>query len=163
MNIGAAIRASVLTMLSFWLYAVMQPSDMMMAMVAAMVIVFPSSNRVWGEARERIDATVYGALATAVILFLFTFSPQLFVVVGLVFLAALYLGSKMLTGSKPSTMYQYALSVALALVAGAITTQDAAYASYTRLVLTVCGAFSAALTVALLDALTNWAGPQQET
>ncbi len=156
-NTGAAIRATVLMALSFWLYAVMQPSDMMMAMIAAMVIVFPTRVRVWVEARERIDATLYGAGAAAIVLLLVTVSFHLFVIVALVFLTALCFGSKMLSGAKPSTLYQYALSVALALIAGAVTTQDPAYASYTRIALTVAGAFSAALAVALLDALTGWA------
>lgn len=34
--LGAAIRASVLLGMSFWLYAVMQPSDMMLAVIASM-------------------------------------------------------------------------------------------------------------------------------
>ncbi|WP_206074349.1 hypothetical protein [Marinobacter fuscus] len=62
----------------------------------------------------------------------------------------------MLNGKHPSMVYQYALSVALALIAGALSTQDAGYATFTRLVLTVGGALSAAFLVALLDALTNW-------
>ena len=58
--VGAAIRASVLMALSFWLYTVMQPSDMMMAVIAAMVLVFPTRHAVFSEAAQRIRATFYG-------------------------------------------------------------------------------------------------------
>lgn len=155
---GAAIRATVLLGLSFWLYAVMQPSDMMMAMVAAMVLVFPTGGRVWDEAFQRVRATLYGATLAMAVLWLFTFSQHLPIVLGLIFLTGLYLGSKMLNGPHPSMVYQYAFSVVLALVAGALSTQDPAYASFTRIVLTMAGAFSAAFAVALLDNLTRWRG-----
>lgn len=70
----------------------------------------------------------------------------------------------MLHGKHPSMVYQYALSVALALIAGALSTQDPGYATFTRIVLTLSGAGAAALLVAGLDALTAWRGtPQQES
>ncbi|MCK8484212.1 FUSC family protein [Aliiroseovarius sp. S2029] len=155
---GAAIRATVLLGLSFWLYAVMQPSDMMMAMVAAMVLVFPTGRRVWDEAFQRVRATLYGAAIALIVLWLFTFSQHLPIVLGLIFLSGLFLGSKMLSGPHPSMVYQYAFSVVLALVAGALSTQDPAYASFTRIVLTMAGAFTAAFCVAMLDSLTKWRG-----
>ena len=153
---GAMVRATVLLMLSFWLYAVMQPSDMMMAVIAAMVLVFPTRRAVYYEAMQRILATVYGALMAMLILAVFTFMQYLTVVLGGIFLGGLLLGSRMLAGKHPSMVYQYALSVGLALIAGALSTQDAGYATFARLVLTVGGALSAAFLVALLDALTNW-------
>ncbi|MCL3883257.1 FUSC family protein [Marivita sp. GX14005] len=155
-NIGAGIRASVLLLLSFWLYAVMQPADMMMAMVAAMVIVFPTRTRVWDEAMQRVRATFYGVGIAALILFAFTFSQHLLPVLCMLFLAGLYLGQKMFYGRHPSMVYQYAYSVVLSLVAGALSTQDAAYSSFTRIALTIAGAFSAAALVALLDLWTRW-------
>ncbi|TDT77983.1 fusaric acid resistance family protein [Litoreibacter halocynthiae] len=158
LEIGAAIRATVLIGLSFWLYSVMQPSDMMMAMVAAMVIVFPTGTRVWDEAFQRIRATLYGAVVALLILWLFTFSAHLSIVLGLIFLSGLFFGTKMLNGPHPSMVYQYAFSVTLALVAGALSTQDPAYATFTRIVLTLVGAFTAAFTVAGLDMLTQWRG-----
>ncbi len=157
-EIGAAIRATVLLGLSFWLYSVMQPSDMMMAMVAAMVIVFPTRTRVWDEAFQRVRATVYGAAVALMVLALFTLSAHLPVILGLIFLSGLFFGSKMFSGPHPSMVYQYAFSVTLALVAGALSTQDPAYASFTRIVLTMLGAFTAAFAVGGLDALTKWQG-----
>ncbi len=155
---GAAIRATVLLGLSFWLYSVMQPSDMMMAMIAAMVIVFPTRTAVWSEAGQRVRATLYGTGIALGILALFTLSQHLMILLGLIFLAGLYLGGRMLYGRQPSMVYQYAFSVTLSLVAGALSTQDAAYASFTRIVLTALGAGAAAFAVALLDQATNWRG-----
>ncbi|MCI2393506.1 FUSC family protein [Aliiroseovarius sediminis] len=157
-DMGAAIRATVLLGLSFWLYSVMQPSDMMMAMVAAMVIVFPTRTAVWSEAWQRVRATFYGAWITLAVLAVFTFSQHLLILLGLIFLSGLYLGSRMLDGRHPSMVYQYGYSVMLSLVAGALSTQDPTYATFTRVVLTLAGAFTAAFTVALLDLLTNWRG-----
>lgn len=155
-EIGAAIRATVLLCLSFWLYSVMQPSDMMMAMIAAMVIVFPTGARVWDEAFQRVRATVYGGAVALAVLGLFTFSAHLPVILGLIFLSGLFFGTKMLNGPHPSMVYQYAFSVTLALVAGALSTQDPAYATFTRIALTLVGAFTAAFAVAGLDTLTQW-------
>ncbi|SMC91778.1 FUSC family protein [Primorskyibacter flagellatus] len=155
-TLGAAIRATVLLGLSFWLYAVMQPSDMMMAVVAAMVLVFPTRNAVFDEARQRVRATFYGGAIAVGVLALFTLSPNLPILLGLIFLSGLWLGQKMLNGTRPSMVYQYAFSVALALIAGALSTQDPVYATFTRIVLTLTGAFTAAFTVALLDAMTGW-------
>lgn len=155
-TLGAAIRATVLIGLSFWLYAVMQPSDMMMAVVAAMVLVFPSRKQVFSEAMQRIRATVYGGAVAMLILMLFLFSQHLLVLLGLIFLGGLWFGQKMLFGPRQSMVYQYGFSVTLALVAGALSTQDAAYATMTRIVLTLAGALTAALSVALLDQMTGW-------
>ena len=154
--IGAAIRATVLMGLSFWLYAVMQPSDMMMAVIAAMVLVFPTRQTVFSEAAQRIGATFYGSAVGLVVLGLFTLSQHLLVLLGLIFLGCLWLANKMLSGPHPSNVYQYAISVALSLIAGALSTQDAGYAAFTRIILTLAGAFAAASAVALLDAVTGW-------
>ena len=159
---GAIIRATVLLGLSFWLYAVMEPSDMMMAVVAAMVLVFPTRESVFSEALQRVRATLRGGALTLAILALFILSPHLPIILGLIFLCGLWLGQKMLFGPHPSMVYQYAFSVVLALVAGALSTQDAGYATFTRIVLTLTGAFSAAIAVALLDALTGWQTDQAQ-
>ena len=155
-TLGAAIRASVLLGLSFWLYSVMQPSDMMMAVIAAMVLVFPTRAAVFFEARQRIHATLHGSAVALATLWLFMWSPHLPILLGLVFLGGLWFGHMMLHGRQPSMVYQYAFSVALALIAGALSTQEAGYATFTRIVLTLAGAFAAAFAVALLDALSGW-------
>lgn len=157
-TVGAAIRATVLLGLSFWLYSVMQPSDMMMAVIAAMVLVFPTRRAVFFEARQRIRATLYGGMMALGVLAMFTLSPHLPVLLALIFLACLALASGMLKGPQPSNVYQYALSVMLSLIAGALSTQDAGYAMLSRVALTLTGAFAASFAVALLDALTGWRG-----
>nr|WP_298250994.1 FUSC family protein [uncultured Halomonas sp.] len=157
-TVGAAIRATVLLGLSFWLYSVMQPSDMMMAVIAAMVLVFPTRRAVFSEARQRIRATLYGGMMALGVLAVFTLSPHLPVLLALIFLACLALASGMLKGPQPSNVYQYALSVMLSLIAGALSTQDAGYAMLSRVALTLTGAFAASFAVALLDALTGWRG-----
>lgn len=154
--VGAAIRATVLLGLSFWLYSVMQPSDMMMAVIAAMVLVFPTRKAVFFEAQQRIRATVYGGLMALLVLALFTLSPHLITLLVLIFLACLALANGMLKGPQPSNVYQYALSVMLSLIAGALSTQDAGTAMLSRVALTLAGAFAASFAVALLDALTGW-------
>ncbi|ETA49423.1 FUSC family protein [Ponticoccus alexandrii] len=153
---GAAIRTTVLLALSVWLYAVMQPTDMMMAVIAAMVLVFPTSRAVFSEAFQRLRATLFGAALALAALMGFTLSPHLPIILGLIFLGGLWLGQKMLFGPHPGMVYQYAFWVILALVAGALIIQNAGHAAFTRIVLTVTGAFSAACAVALLDALTGW-------
>lgn len=155
-TLGAAIRATVLLALSFWLYSVMQPSDMMMAVIAAMVLVFPTRHAVYFEASQRIRATLQGAAIALGVLWLFTLSQHLPILLGLIFLSGLWFGSRMVRGPHPSMVYQYGYSVALALIAGALSTQEAGYATFTRIVLTLAGAFAAAFLVALLDALTGW-------
>lgn len=59
----------------------------------------------------------------------------------------------MMGGPHPSMVYQNALSVAVALVATALTSQSPAYASFMRILLTVSGARAAAGLVAILDTL----------
>ncbi|TDB03300.1 FUSC family protein [Halomonas marinisediminis] len=162
-RVGAAIRATILLGLSFWLYAVMQPSDMMMAVIAAMVLVFPTRRAVFFEAVQRIRATLYGGAVALGVLALFTMSPHLPILLCLIFLGCLWLASGMLSGPHPSNVYQYAISVALSLIAGALSTQDAGYATFTRIVLTLTGAFTAAFAVALLDALTRWQKEQSDS
>lgn len=160
--LGAAIRASVLMAMTFWLYAVMQPSDMMMGVIAAMVLVFPTRHLVLFEARQRIRATFYGAATGLVVLGAFTLSPHLPILLLLIFLIGLWLGTRMMEGTQPSMVYQYAFSVALSLIAGALSTQEAGYAAFTRVVLTLAGALAAAGAIALLDTLTDWRGPEGE-
>lgn len=155
-NVGAGIRANVLLLLSFWLYAVMQPSDMMMAIIAAMVLVFPTRQAVFSEAVQRIRATCYGGAVALLILSAMTVVPHLSILLLFIFLGGLFFGNLMLTGTQPSMVYQYSFSVTLALIAGALSTQDPSYATFTRIALTLAGALSATLLIALLDALTGW-------
>jgi hypothetical protein len=155
---GALIRAIVQLLLSLWLYAVVDVSNMILAVAATMVLVFPCRTTLFAEAGERVLATVYGALAATVLLGLFTLAAHFEVLLILVFLQGLTFGSLMMWGRKRSMVYQFSLSVALALVAGALSTQEPSYAALTRVVLTFAGTLVAALLTALLEALFNRQG-----
>ncbi|WP_281966469.1 FUSC family protein [Roseovarius nanhaiticus] len=153
---GAAIRASVLLALSFWLYAVMPPSDIMLAIMAAMVLVFPTRDAVFFEAGQRLRATLYGSALAIVVVAIYPLSPKLPILLGLVFLAGLWVGTRVLYDPRPHMAYQNALPAALALIAGGLSTQDLGQAVLSRVLLTLAGAFTAAYAVALLDSLSGW-------
>ncbi len=157
-GLGAAIRASVLSMLSLWLYAVMSPSDIMLAIMAALVLVFPTREAVFFEARQRMRATLYGSALAIAVLVVYPLSPHLPILLGLIFLAGLWAGQKMLFDPRPHMAFQNAYPAAMALIAGALSTQDLGTAVLSRVVLTLTGAFTAAFAVAYLDQLTRWRG-----
>jgi hypothetical protein len=152
---GAAsiIRAGVLMLLCFWLYAVMPASDMILAFGAIFVLVFPTGLQAFAEAKERSLATIFGTIAALIILAFITWNGHFPILLGLVALVGLFFGARMMDGPHPSMVYQYALSVAVALVATALTSQSPAYASVMRILLTVSGAMAAAGLVAVLDTL----------
>ncbi|ANH08539.1 hypothetical protein shn_30840 (plasmid) [Shinella sp. HZN7] len=133
---SAGIRATVLLGLSFWLYSFLDMSNMMMAIAAIFVLCFPTRERLFAEAKERVMATLFGAVAAGTALFILTITAHFVVVVGLVFLVALYFASKMMSGRHPPMVYQFSLSVSLSLIVGALTTQEPSYAALTRVVLT---------------------------
>jgi Fusaric acid resistance protein-like len=150
---GSLIRASVLMLLCFWLYAVMPASDMILAFAAIYVLVFPTGKQAFAEAKERSLATIYGTVAALIILAGVTWIGHFAMLLGLVALAGLFFGRRMMDGSHSSMVYQYALSVTVALVASALSNQSPAYAAIMRILLTSSGAIAAAILVALLDAL----------
>ena len=152
---GAAslIRASVLMLLCFWLYAVMPASDMILAFGAIFVLVFPTGQQAMAEAKERSLSTIYGTIAALIVLAGVAWIGHFAVLLGLIALVGLFFGSRMIDGYHPSMVYQYALSVTVALVATALSSQSPAYAALMRILLTVSGAIAAAGLVAMLDTL----------
>ncbi|KGB83788.1 MAG: FUSC family protein [Confluentimicrobium sp.] len=156
---GSLIRAVVMMLLSFWLHAILPASDMLLAVAAVFVLVFPTREQVFSEARERVIATAYGAGLSIVILTILTLSSHFEVLIGLVFLAGLFLADRMIHGRYEAMVYQFALTTTLALVMSALSTQSPGYAAFTRIVLVFGGAVAAAFLVALLDAI--FLGPDQ--
>lgn len=150
---SALIRAGVLLVMSFWLYTVIDLSNLMLAVAATFVLVFPTRETLFAEAKERTVSTALGACVAAMILFVLTLNAHLPILLGLVFLAGLFFGSRMMRGYYPGMVYQFGMSVTLALVAGALSTQEPAYAAMTRTVLTLVGAVAAAYLTAVLEAL----------
>ncbi len=157
---ASLIRASVLLLLCFWLYAVMPASEMIFAFGAIFVLVFPTGKQALAEARERSLATILGTVAALIVLGLLAWNGHFAVLLGLIALLGLFFGVRMMEGRHPPMVYQYALSVAVALIATALTSQSPAYAAVTRIVLTVGGAIAAAGLVAVLDTMLLRNDPQ---
>lgn len=149
---AAAIRAGVQLLLCFWLYSVIDASNMILAVVVTFVLVFPTRQAYFEEARQRVFATILGALV-ALLLFCLTFIAHLPIVLLLVMLAGLYFGSRMMHGRQPPMVYQFAFSAAVVLVSSSLTTSEPGYAVLTQVVLTLGGAVAAALLTALLEKL----------
>ncbi len=152
-GIGSLNRAVVLLLLCFWLYAVMPASDMILAIGAIFVLVFPTRGQVVSEAMQRTLATLYGTGAALLILLALTWNAHFAILLGLMALAGLLFGWRMVEGRHPSMVYQYALSVCIALVAIALSSQSPAYASIMRILLTGAGGISAAIIVGFIDSL----------
>lgn len=149
----AAIRAFVLMLLSYWLYTVLDTSNMILAVAAVFVLSFPTHETLLAEAKERTYATFIGGLAACLILMGITFVGHLFMLLGLTFLIGLLFASKMMTGRHPPMVYQFALSAAISIAGGALTSQEPMYSTITRVILTMGGAVSAALLTSMLEAL----------
>jgi hypothetical protein len=149
----AAIRGGTLLLLSFWLYSILDPSNLILAVAAVFVLVLPTREQQFAEAWERSYATLIGGGAALLILGLFTMMAHPPILLALVFLGGLFFASKMMDGRHPPMVYQFAFSVMVAIVGGALTTQQPVDATVLRIVLTLVGAVSAALLSALLEAL----------
>ena len=150
---GALIRATVLMLLCFWLYAVLPASDIMMAVAAIFVLMFPTRDAAMEEAASRNFATIYGAIATGVFLFLVSYNAHMFWMLGLAFLFGWYFSQKMITGHRPAVVYQYAFSVMLSLSCSVLTTQAPGAAMITRIITTLTGALAAVYLTYLLESL----------
>ncbi|SEQ12628.1 FUSC family protein [Thalassovita taeanensis] len=158
---GALIRAVVMMGMTFWLYAVLPAQDMLLAVAAVFVLVFPTRKEAFAEAKERVYATVIGSGVGLLVLWLLAFSAHFMVLACLIFLAALFFGDRMIHGRHPAMVYQFALSATVALVAGALSTQSPGSAAMMRVGLTFGGAISATMLVALLEALLLKPLPEQ--
>lgn len=151
--LSALIRTAVLLGISLSLYTVINASNIILAIAPVFVLAFPTRETLFAEAWERSFATILGAGMTAVVLFAVTISAHFVLLLGYIFLAALFLASRMMFGRHSSTVYQFALSVMLALTSGALSTSEPGYAAMTRILLTLAGAIGAAYATALLEAL----------
>ncbi|MEO8122526.1 MAG: FUSC family protein, partial [Burkholderiales bacterium] len=128
-------------------------SNMMLAVAAIFVMVFPTRARLWDEARQRIVATLMGGALALAILGVATFSAHVVNLLILVFLTALFLGDRMVVGRQPPMVYQYALSSMVAIVGAALSAKAPLETTLLRVVLTMTGAVAAALLTGLLESL----------
>lgn len=151
--LAAAIRATVLLALTIWLYTIGGAANLILAVAAVFVLVFPTRETLFAEAKERLTGTLMGVAACFGALALVNLSAHFLIVLGAAFLMALGFARRMMDGRHPSMVYQYALSCGAGLMAGALAAQEPGYASYTRIVLTMIGVAVAALATALLEGL----------
>ena len=148
---GSLIRAGVLLGLCLWLYAVLPASDIILAIAAVFPLIFPTRDEAFAEAAERSLATIYGAAAALAVLAALSLSAHFAVLLCLVFLVSFLFGEAMIDGRHSASVYQFALSGAMGLVATALTTGSPGPAIVGRIILTLAGSLGAALLVALLD------------
>ena len=124
---------------------------MILAMAAVFALVFPTKEHQFSEAKERSYATIIGGVLALLILSLTNVMGHLTILLGALFLAAMYLGDRMMNGRHPPMVYQFALSVTIALTVGALTNQEPVSATFLRITLTLIGAIGAAYLSALLE------------
>lgn len=147
----ALIRSAVMLLLTLWLYTILDIANVVYAIVAVFVTVFPTRRLLYRELRERIFATLLGGAAALLLLGLFVFSAHLPVLLLLLLLAGLVFGQQMLTGRYPPAVYQFAFSSMLALVVGSLSSSAPWDATLLRIGLTIVGALSAAVLTSLLE------------
>ena len=145
------IRALVLLALTMYLFTVLDASNMMLAVGAMFVVVFPTQQRLWSEAFERSGSTVLGGAMALAVLGLMTISAHLEVLVIATFVATLWLCHKMMTGRLSPMFYQYAASVMISTIGSALASSEPWFTFVQRVVLTLAGSIAAALLVSLLE------------
>ena len=159
----ALLRGSVLLFMSVWVYTVLGPNNLMFALAAVFVLVFPSRQRLYAEARQRVFATIIGGTIALLILTVFPLVANLPILLILIFLASLMLGGRMMHGQYPPMVYQYALSVVIALTVGGLTSQEPVGATVLRVMLTLFGVIVAALLTAALEEVLFGRDPQKQS
>ena len=147
----ALIRRVVLMILSLWLYTVLDVSNLIYAIVAVFVTVFPTRKMLYRELRERIISTLFGSACALLLLGIFYMVSHLPILLLLLALAGLFFGDRMMHGSQPPMVYQFAFSVMLALTVGALSVQAPWDATLLRIGLTILGAISAVVLTSVLE------------
>ncbi|MBS1301357.1 FUSC family protein [Loktanella sp. SALINAS62] len=149
---GSLIRAIVTLGLCFWFYAVLPVSDLILAVAAVFPLIFPTREEAFAEAGERSLATFYGAIAAVGILaFMMLVSAHFVVLLCLVFLVTFYFGERMIDGKRSASVYQFAASAAVSIVATVLSSGSPDAAVLVRVALTFAGSIGAAFLVAFLE------------
>ena len=149
----ALIRAVVMLGVVVFIVGFLGPSEMMLAIGALFVLIFPTQKTGWSEAIERSASTVMGGLLGLAILGLLMISGHLIVLLAAVALVTLYLGQKMMDGPLPPMVYQYSASVMVSLIGSALMTSEPSFAYVQRVVLTVVGGVGSAFLVSVIEGL----------
>jgi hypothetical protein len=149
----ALIRTAVLMGFTLLLLTVLDSSNMLLAIGAMFSIIYPYTDQVWREAKERTISTLGGGIMAMVLLALLGISAHITVLFGVTALFMLWLGHKMMVGRMSPMTYQYAGSVMVSIAGSALMSSEPSFAFLQRLVLTVGGGVGAAVAVALLETL----------
>lgn len=149
----ALIRTAVLMAFTGLLVTVVDSSNMLLAIGAMFAIIYPYTDQVWQEVRERTVSTLGGGIMALVLLALLGISAHIMVLFGVTALMLLWLGHKMMLGRMSPMTYQYAGSVMVSIAGSALMSSEPSFAFFQRLVLTLIGGVGAAIAVAVLETL----------
>lgn len=149
----ALIRTAVLMGFTLLLLTVLDSSNMLLAIGAMFAIIYPYTDQVWQEAKERTISTLGGGIMAMVLLALLGISAHIAVLFGVTALFLLWLGHKMMVGRMSPMTYQYAGSVMVSIAGSALMSSEPSFAFFQRLVLTIVGGVGAAVAVAVLETL----------
>ncbi|HLV84255.1 MAG TPA: hypothetical protein VKY62_10805 [Devosia sp.] len=158
----ALIRTVVLMAFTALLLSVLDPSNLILSIGAMFALIYPYTDQVWREARERSVSTLGGGIMALILLWLLGLSAHITVLFGVTALFLLWLGHKMMVGRLSPMTYQYAGSVMVSLAGSALMTSEPSFAFIQRVVLTVGGGVGAALAVAILESLLLNPAPQAD-
>ena len=149
----AMLRSAVLMLLLGGLYTLLDQSNMVLAITAIFALIFPCKEHQYEEARERSFATLVGGAIALTILAIVGYVGHLFVLLMVIFVFSLYLSNKIMYGSQPPMVYQFALSVSLTLVVSSLNNQSPVYLTLLRIVMTLIGTVGAVFLYAVLEDL----------
>jgi len=149
----AGIRAAVVLVATVLLSTIIDFSNMMLAIAALYVLVFPTRQTIWREAGQRSFSVVLGGAVGLAILALLTVSAHLAVLLIAVTVATWWFADRMMHGRLPPMAYQDAASVMISLVGTALATSEPSFAFIQRAGLTILGTVVAAFAISLLEAL----------
>lgn len=149
----AAIRAVVMLAYAFYLYTIIDFSNVMLGVAGMYVLVHSTRQSIWREAAQRSFSVVLGGALAMAILGVLLLAGHLSVLLLLTFLVTFWLGTKMLSGRLPSMTYQDAASVMISIVGSSLSTAEPGFAFMQRAGLTIAGTIVAALAVSILDRL----------
>ena len=149
----AAIRTLVLLLFCCWIYITLGSANMMLAIGATFVLMFPTRETLQAEAWERSFSTLLGGGVGIVIILIVNVVAHPLIFLLLVALGALYFSQKMVDGRHPAMVYQFGASAMISVATAAVGGQEPTYALLTRVILTFGGAVAAAYLTILLESL----------
>jgi len=147
----AALRTAAIAPVLAAYYLWVDPSNVIYAIMALLVLVYPHRHQQRREARSRIISTATGGIMTLALAVLVSLQPTPAVMLLGIFLGVLWFGWRMSTDHKERYTHQLAMMVFVVLAVGAALGSSDPITSLTqRLTLTVGGALFALAALYLL-------------